>query len=183
MKISIIGASGCIGSGAAFSIATNNIADELVMIDSYSPDRLEQYAYDLTSAVTGLDTTVIVGQDEDLRGSDIVIIAAGSANVKVSRAEVLPQNLPLMESFAKKIVKYCPNAFVITVTNPVDPLNYAMYRFSGLNRKKLIGYSANDTIRFRMFLAQALNVQSSQVKATVLGEHGASQVRFSVWSG
>jgi len=176
MKISIIGAGGNIGSAASFNLATHCVADDLVMIDSYSPDKLEQYVTDLKSSVTGLNTTVKAGQDVDLRDSDIVIIAAGSADVKVSRAEVLPQNLPLLESFAQKIIKYCPEAIVITVTNPVDPLNYAMYRFSGINRKKLIGYSANDTIRFRMFLSQALNIESTQIKATVLGEHGGSQV-------
>jgi len=176
MKISIIGAGGSIGSTASFNLATHCVADELVMIDSYSPDKLEQHVTDLKSSVTGLNTTVRAGRDEDLRNSDIVILAAGSADVKVSRTEVLPQNLPLMESFARKIMNYCPDAIVITVTNPVDPLNYAMHRFSGINRKKLIGYSANDTIRFRMFLSEALDVKSSQIKATVVGEHGASQV-------
>lgn len=176
MKITIIGAGGGIGSAAAFNIAIHNIADELVMIDSYSPDKLDQYVTDLSSSVTELNTVVRPGQDEDLRGSDIVIIAAGSADVSTSRADVLPQNLPLLENFARQIVRFCPDAIVITVTNPVDPLNYAMYRFTGLDRRKIIGYSLNDTIRFRMFLSQALNVKSSQIQAMVLGEHGASQV-------
>jgi malate dehydrogenase len=94
----------------------------------------------------------------------------------VSRSEVLPQNLPLLKSISEYILEYCPNAIVITVTNPVDPLNYAMYRFTGIDRKKLIGYSANDTLRFRMFLSEELNIASKKIEAAVLGEHGASQV-------
>ena len=176
MKISIIGAAGNIGSCAAFNIAINRVADELVMIDSYSADKLEQYVYDLTSAVVGLDTLVRAGGYEDLQNSDIVLISAGSANVVASRMEVLRPNLPLIQDFARKIKQYCPEAVVITATNPVCPLNYAMYLSSGLDRHKLIGYSANDSIRFRMFVAQAMGIKSSRVEATVIGEHGNSQV-------
>jgi hypothetical protein len=52
---------------------------------------LEQYVTDLKSSVTGLNTTVNAGQDEDLRDSDIVINAAGSADLKVSRAKSCPR--------------------------------------------------------------------------------------------
>jgi malate/lactate dehydrogenase len=176
MKISIIWAAGNIGSCAAFNIAINKVTDELIMIDSYSADKLEQYVYDLTSAVVGLDTLVQAGTYEDLRDSDIVLISAGSANVVASRMEVLRPNLPLIQDFARKIKQYCPKAIIITATNPVCPLNYGMYLSSGFDRRRLIGYSANDSIRFRMFLAQALGVKSSKIQATVIGEHGNSQV-------
>ena len=176
MKISIIGAAGNVGSAAAFNIAIHHLTDELVMVDNYSRDKLEQYVYDLNTAVTGLDMLVRAGGDEDLRDSNIVLMAAGSAQVTASRMEVLPQNLPIIKEVAAKIKKYCPEAIVITATNPVDPLNYAMYRYSGLDRKKVIGYSANDSIRFRMFITEALGLKSSQVEATVIGEHGNSQV-------
>ena len=48
MKISVIGATGNIGSCAACNIAIHKVADEVVMIDDYSPDGLDQYAYDLS---------------------------------------------------------------------------------------------------------------------------------------
>jgi len=176
MKISIIGAAGNVGSAAAFNIAIHHLTDELVMIDNYSRDKLEQYVYDLNTAVTGLDMLVRAGSDEDLRDSNIVLMAAGSAQVTASRMEVLPQNLPIIREVAEKIKKYCPGTIIITATNPIDPLNYAMCRYSGLDRKKIIGYSANDSIRFRMFITQALSLKSSQVEATVIGEHGNSQV-------
>jgi malate dehydrogenase len=176
MKISIIGAGGNIGSAAAFNIAIQNIADELVMIDDYSVDKLDQYVFDLKGSVVGLKTEVRAGKQEDIRGSDIVLLAAGSANVVASRSEVLPQNLPIIQGFAKNIKLYCPDAFVITATNPVCPLNYAMFLCTGLDRHRLLGYSANDSIRFRMFLAEALGIKSPRLEATVVGEHGNSQV-------
>jgi malate dehydrogenase len=176
MKISVIGAAGNIGSCAACNIAIHGVADEVVMIDDYSPDGLDQYASDLLSAVTGLDVEVRKGSYEDMYGSDIIIMAAGSAKIVSSRQEVLPQNLPLVVEMADRIRQCCPETVVITATNPVCPLDYAMQRRTGFDRKKVLGYSANDSIRFRMFVAQALGVASSRVNGTVIGEHGDSQV-------
>jgi malate dehydrogenase len=176
MKISIIGAAGIVGSCAAFSIATNKITDELVMIDDFSRDKLEGYVTDLTTALVGMDTQARAGSYEDMRGSNIVVVAAGSSQVVASRLEVLPQNLPIVSEISSKIKQYCPEAVIITASNPVDPLNYAMYLCCGLDRKQCLGYSINDSVRFRMFMAEALKTRSSRVEATVVGEHGASQV-------
>jgi malate/lactate dehydrogenase len=176
MKISIIGAAGNVGSNAAFNIAIHKVTDELVMIDAFSPDKLNQYVYDLQSTATGMDIQVQAGNYADLARSDIVIVAAGSANVVASRMGALPQNLHLLRDFAAQIKRFCPGAVVITATNPVCPLNYAMYLLTGFDRRRLIGFSANDSIRFRMFLGEALGIPSSRVEADVIGEHGNSQV-------
>jgi len=90
--------------------------------------------------------------------------------------EFLKENIPIIRDTARNIKRFCPDAVVITVTNPVDPLNYAMYRYLGLGRQRLIGYSLNDSIRFRMVVARALGVKSAQVEGMVIGEHGDSQV-------
>jgi malate dehydrogenase len=146
------------------------------MIDDYSPDGLDQYAFDLTSAVTGLDTQIYKGSYEDLYGSDIIIMAAGSAQVVTSRQDVLPQNLPLIVEIADKIRQCCPETVLITATNPVCPLVYAMCHRTEFDRMKVLGCSANDSVRFRMYIARVLDVPSSRVQATVIGEHGDSQV-------
>lgn len=176
MKITIIGASGNVGSCAAFNIAVHRLADELVLIDTPRQDMVTLHAMDLNTAVTGQDMLVRTGQYEDMVGSDIVIMAAGSAKTFISRMQVLPENLPLIRDIAGKVKQHCPGALVIMATNPVDPLNYAAHLASSLDRRQLIGYSYNDSIRFRMRLAQALGVESSQVEGTVIGEHGNSQV-------
>jgi malate/lactate dehydrogenase len=176
MKITIIGGSGNVGSCAAFNIAAHRLADELVLIDTPRQDMVTLHALDMNTAVTGQDMLVRTGQYEDMVGSDIVIMTAGSAKTFLSRMEVLPENLPLIRDIAGKVKQHCPGALVIMATNPVDPLNYAAHLASGLDRRQLIGYSYNDTIRFRMRLAQALGVASSRVEGTVIGEHGNSQV-------
>jgi malate dehydrogenase len=70
-----------------------------------------------------------------------------------------------------------PWAVVVTVTNPADSLNYASFLLSGgKERRRFIGYSLNDTIRFKIALAGALHVAPSRLEAAVIGEHGGSMV-------
>ena len=78
IKISIIGAAGTLGSCAAFAIATQGLADELVMLD-VKKNLLKCHFTDIETAITGLQNVVIrEGVDEDLAGSDVVIVAAGA---------------------------------------------------------------------------------------------------------
>jgi malate dehydrogenase len=65
---------------------------------------------------------------------------------------------------------------VITTTNPVDPLNIAMQHFSGIDSRRLLGYTQNDTTRFLRLAAKALGVSSTRLKGTVIGEHGDTAV-------
>jgi malate dehydrogenase len=178
MKITVIGAGGCVGSCAAFNIAIHALVDEIVMIGGRRQNVLKQHTMDLGTAVAAQDILIRTGSYEDISGSDIVIIAASiHQGVLSSRMELLPNNLALIRDIGNKIRQFCPEAVVITATNPVDPLNYAMYLLSShRDRKKFIGYSTNDSFRFRMMAASALGVKTSQVSGTVIGEHGSSQV-------
>lgn len=173
IKISILGAAGTLGSCTAFRLATQGLADELVMID-VNQNRLRSHLWDIQTAVSGLHSLEIrEGVMEDLAGSDIVINNAGAPwRVVASRMEKLQENIPLIKHVAKQVTRYCPQAVVITSTNPVDPLNLAMHRFSGLDREKLLGYTLNDSTRFQYLAAEALGVSATRVQGTVIGEHG-----------
>lgn len=176
-KISIIGAAGTLGSCAAYAIATQGLSDELVLFD-INENLLKCHVLDLETAVTSIqNVSVRAGLDEDLSDSDIVIVAAGAPwRFIESRMELLRDSLPIIKEITLKIKKYCPRAVVITATNPVDPLNYVMGRLSGLDRKQFIGYSINDTLRFRMMAARLLNVDSVTIDGLTIGEHGPHQV-------
>jgi len=177
MKITIIGAAGTVGSCTAFAIAVRGLADELVMLD-LNRNLLMNHVMEISTAALGLQNIVVrAGNEEDLFGSDIVIMAAGVPWRYISsRMELLKDNVPVIQDTAKKIKRFCPDAVVITATNPVDPLNYAMQLSSGLERKRLIGYGYNDSIRFRIMAAKALSVTPREVDGIVIGEHGENQV-------
>ncbi len=107
----------------------------------------------------------------------MVINAAGVPQGLIAdRMEMLPKNIPLVRDVALAVKRHCPDAFVITATNPIDPLNYATWRAGGFDRHQVIGYSINDSFRFREMVAQAKGVKVGQVEATVIGEHGSTQV-------
>jgi malate dehydrogenase len=170
MKISIIGAAGILGSAAAFEIATRGLADELVLVD-INRNVLLHHIMDINTALTGYHSTIVRegNSDEDLSGSDIVIVTAG-LHIP-DRAKLMEANVPLMKDIARRINRYCPDAIVITATNPVDPLNYAMQHYSGIDRHRILGYSLNDSTRFRMLIARALAIKTTQVEGIIIGEH------------
>jgi malate dehydrogenase len=177
MKITVIGAAGSVGAPAVFYLAANRLADEILMIGGKRQNVLEQHAIDISTAVSAKDVVIRFGDYSDMGGSDIVINAAGVPQGLIAdRMEMLPKNIELIKYIAGQVKRYCPEAFFITATNPVDPLNYATYLTGGFDRKKLIGYSINDSFRFREMLARAYKVKVSQVGGTVIGEHGSTQV-------
>ncbi|MFC1971597.1 malate dehydrogenase, partial [Chloroflexota bacterium] len=129
MKITVIGAAGWVGSSAAFNIAVNGLADEIVMIGGKQQNLLQHHAMDMAVAVTEQAVLVRVGGYENMSGSEIVVNAAGIHQDLYSsaRGSALAQNLPIVKEIARNINQYCPEAIVITATNPIDPLNYATY--------------------------------------------------------
>ncbi|MBE0597596.1 MAG: hypothetical protein IH614_10025 [Desulfuromonadales bacterium] len=177
MKVAIIGAAGSVGSCVAFNIAAQRLADEILLIGGSRQNFLQHHAMDISTAVSALDVAVYPGDYADLAGSDIVINTAGVAQGLIAdRMEMLPKNIPLVRHIACHIQRYCPEAVVINACNPIDPLTYAMYLAGDFDPKKLIGYSYNDSVRFRELVAAAKGVRVSQVEATVIGEHGRTQV-------
>jgi malate dehydrogenase len=176
MKVTVIGAAGSVGAPAAFYIGVSGLVDELVLVDM-RPNVVQQHALDMSTAMSELGVKVKAGTNEDLAGSDVVINAAGVPQGLIAdRMEMLPKNIPLVRDVALAVKQYCPQAFVITATNPIDPLNYCMWRVGGFDRHQVVGYSRNDSTRFREIVARTKGVKTSQVRATVIGEHGGTQV-------
>ncbi|MBN1188197.1 MAG: hypothetical protein JXA46_00440 [Dehalococcoidales bacterium] len=177
MKIAIIGAAGTLGSCAAYTLVSKHLADELLMIDPVE-GALTTHWLDLTTVGALQGMKVIKGSYEDLTGTDVVVMTAGAPSGAVkSRSEFLPASLPIVRAAGEKINQYCPKAIVIMETNPVDPMNYAMYLMSAdRDRRRYVGYSINDTLRLRMWAAEKLGVSATRVDGVVMGEHGGSQV-------
>jgi malate/lactate dehydrogenase len=175
-RVAIIGAAGTLGSCTASALATRGIPSELVLFD-VNERLLRSHFMDPQTATAVLnDTQLRIGEDADLAGCDVVVVTAGAPWRQISsRMELLRDSLPILRGIAEKIARYCPDAVVITATNPVDPLNYAFQVLSGMPRSRLVGYTLNDSYRFRMLVAQALGTTASHVEGYVLGEHGEHQ--------
>ncbi|GBF27192.1 malate dehydrogenase [bacterium MnTg02] len=82
-----------------------------------------------------------------------------------------------MSQVGAGIAKYAPEAFVICITNPLDAMVWALQKFSGLPRTKVVGMAGVlDSARFRYFLASEFDVSVEDVTAFVLGGHGDTMV-------
>ncbi len=148
-----------------------------MMLDPFQ-DALTGHWLDLKHTATGKDINVIKGDYPDMAGSDIVVITAGAPTGAIKqRSDLLPGSMPIIKESTLKINQYCPDAIVILETNPVDPLNYELFLLSkNQDRRRFLGYSMNDSIRFRNWIAESFKVPSSSVEGTVIGEHGSTQV-------
>ncbi len=123
-----------------------------------------------------------------IKDSDVVIVTAGVPRKPgMSRDDLLSINLKVMSDVGAGIKKYCPKAFVICITNPLDAMVWALQKFSGVKPNMIVGMAGVlDSARFRYFLSQELNVSVEDVTAFVLGGHGDSMVpleRYSTVSG
>jgi len=173
MKIAIIGGAGTLGSCTTYTLALKGLADEIVLLDINS-NLLLAHLMDINTAITGIQNTQIwAGDDEDLHHSDIVIVVAGIPyQAASSHLDRLRGNLSLIREITQKIETYCPEAIVITATNPVDSINLGMSLMSTiLSRTRLLCYDLNDSLRFRQAVAKELGKRSTEVDALALGEH------------
>ncbi len=180
-KISIIG-TGSVGSTIAYTLASNGIASDIVMIDVNS-EKAQGEALDIRQGTPFCNPcSIYAGTYDDAKNSDIVIITAGVARKPgQSRLDLAQINVNITKQVTQEIVKAAPNATYIIVSNPVDILTYAFCKYSGLPEERIIGSGTIlDTSRLRSRLSEYYNVNQQNVHAYVLGEHGDSS--FIPWS-
>lgn len=177
-KVAIIGAAGTLGSCAAFTISYGGIADELILLPHRRENLVKLYQYDLQMSLTGINNTVVrVGQKEDLADADVVLICAGAPWRQITTPmEWLEDSIPVVQEVAATMRQYCPNAVLISQTNPIDPIAWLLVRWSGFPRERVLGYSLNDSLRFKRMMAEYLNFPPDAVDGMVVGEHGKHQV-------
>ncbi|MDJ0612617.1 MAG: malate dehydrogenase [Rhizobiaceae bacterium] len=183
-KIALIG-SGMIGGTLAHLAAMKELGD-IVLFD-IAEGMPEGKALDIaeSSPVDGFDSKMSGTQSyEAIKDADVCIITAGVARKPgMSRDDLLGINLKVMEQVGAGIKKYAPNAFVICITNPLDAMVWALQKFSGLPKNKVVGMAGVlDSSRFRHFLADEFDVSVEDVTAFVLGGHGDTMVPLTRYS-
>ena len=180
-KITIIGA-GSVGSTIAYNLSNNNIASEIVLID-INKEKVEGEVMDIVQGTCFRDPiSVVAGDYEDAKDSDIVIITSGIARKPgQTRIELTQTNVNILKSITPQIVKEAPNALYIIVSNPVDIMTYVFTKISGLPENQIIGSGTLlDTARLRFGLSEHFEVAQKYIHAYVFGEHGDTS--FVPWS-
>src|SRR5258706_15685353 len=184
MKVTIIGGGGRVGSCAGYALQCGGMLSEIQILDA-NKDLAEGEALDLYhgSALAG-DHKIYAGDYARAADSDLFLITAGlRRKPDESRLDLINRNVSLFVQIldSMKSAGLRKDALVLVVSNPVDILTQLAVQRLGLPWQKVYGLGTMlDTSRFSSFIANELQLASSQVKAIILGEHGDSMVP--IWS-
>jgi malate dehydrogenase len=187
-KIALIGA-GQIGGTLAHLIGLKELGDVVLFDIVEGVPQGKSLDIAESTPIEGNDTRYLGANSyEAMNGADVCIVTAGVPRKPgMSRDDLLGINLKVMEQVGAGIKKYCPNAFIICITNPLDAMVWALQRYCGLPKHMVVGMAGVlDSARFRYFLADDFNVSVEDVTAFVLGGHGDSMVplvRYSTVAG
>ncbi len=180
-KIVVIGA-GSVGATYVYALMHTGLAGEIVLVD-IDQRRVEGEVMDLEHGLAFVQPANIrAGGYSDCADASLVVITAGAKQVSnQSRLELARRNAEIIKSICDRINKSNSNAVLLVVTNPVDVLTYVAQRRLGWPRQRVIGSgTVLDSARFRFMLSQHCGVDTRNVHAYVLGEHGDSEV--AAWS-
>ncbi|XP_011315207.1 L-lactate dehydrogenase [Fopius arisanus] len=182
-KITVVGV-GQVGMACAFSILTNNVSNEVVLIDVMA-DKLKGEMMDLQHGSSFLNNARINASTDyaATANSSLCVITAGARQREgETRLDLVQRNTDIFKGIIPQLVKFSPNAILLVVSNPVDILTYVAWKLSGFPKNRVIGSGTNlDSARFRFLLSQKLNVAPTSCHGWIIGEHGDTSVP--VWSG
>jgi L-lactate dehydrogenase len=183
MKLGIIG-TGNVGNAIALAAVTRGSAREIVLVNR-TRKVAEAVATDLRYGIPlGPRIDISDGDYDALNGAGVVLITSG-VNEKTGgatdrsdtqgRLRLLEKNLAIYRDIIPKIVSVAPQAVLVAVTDPPDPLADVAREIAGHDRVLSTG-TFLDSLRFRVHLGAHFGVDPVNVEAQVIGDHGTSQV-------
>ena len=180
-KVALIGC-GFVGSASAFALLQSGLFSEMVLIDANTA-KAEGEALDIAHGLSyAKPMQIYSGTYEDIADAAIIVISAG-ANQKPgeTRLDLVKKNIAIFRSIMGELNRVKVEGILLIVANPVDILTAAAVKLSGLPENRVFGSgTVLDTARFKYLLGEHLGVDSRNVHAFILGEHGDSEI--AVWS-
>ena len=183
MKLGIIG-TGNVGCAIALAAVTRGSAREIVLVNRTSKTA-EAVATDLRYGTPlGPKVDIRHGDYGALTGAGVVLITSGvnektggatDRNDPQGRLRLLEKNAAIYRDIVPQIVRAAPQAVLVGVTDPPDPLADVAREAAGHDRVLSTG-TFLDSLRFRVHLGKHFDVDPAHVEAQVIGDHGTSQV-------
>lgn len=181
-KVVVVGL-GAVGVSYAYSMLNQALCDDMVLID-INRTRAEGEARDFRHGMpyAASPARIYVGDYDDCSDADIVCICAGAAQAPgETRLDLIDKNLRIFRDIVSKVMASGFDGIFLVASNPVDVLSYAVLRFSGLPKERVIGSGTIlDSARFRVCLGNEFDVAPWNVDAMMIGEHGDSII--ALWS-
>ncbi|KAJ9671502.1 hypothetical protein PVL29_025281 [Vitis rotundifolia] len=175
-KVTILGAAGGIGQPLSLLMKINPLVSNLALYDIAGTPGV---AADVSHVNTISQVAGFMGEDQlgkALEGSDVVIIPAGVPRKPgMTRDDLFNINAGIVKSLCIAIAKYCPNALVNVISNPVNstvPIAAEVFKKAGtFDEKKLFGVTTLDVVRAKTFYAAKAKVPVAEVNVPVVGGH------------
>ncbi|MBR3133173.1 MAG: L-lactate dehydrogenase [Clostridia bacterium] len=181
-KVVLIG-TGFVGMSMAYSMLNRGGVSELVLVD-IDKDKTKGEEMDLSHGLPFAPQKMKIksGDYEDCKNAQIVVITAGVAQKPgQTRLELAETNAKIIKDITKSIMASGFDGIILVASNPVDLMTYVVSKVSGLTKNRVIGSgTVLDTARLRFLLADELKINSKNVHAYIMGEHGDSS--FVPWN-
>ena len=185
-KVAIIGATGNVGTFAAYAVSVDPHVHELLLYGREGREAfLKGLAQDFADSFAARGTNIKVTWTtslKDVAGSDIVVITAGTPRGPgQNRLDLALGNARIIAPMARTIGTVAPDTKIIMVTNPVDVMTCVALKYSGLKPNQVFGLGTHlDSMRLKSLIAGYFKVHVSEVHTRIIGEHGDSMVPL--WS-
>lgn len=177
-KVAIVGC-GFVGASTAFSLVTQGVCDEVLLID-INKERAYGEVLDLQDSIEYLNRNVKVKMADyaDCGDVDIIVITAGAPPKQgQSRLDTLELTGRICKAIVDPIMASGFDGIFLVISNPVDMIAHYVQILSGLPKNQVIGTgTALDSSRLKNIIGQLVNVDPRSVHAYSMGEHGDSQM-------
>ena len=181
IKVAIIGA-GFVGSTIAYTMALNQLASEIVLID-INREKAYGEAMDISHGLCFIGQMAVYSGDySDIKDCDVTIITAGlNRKPGETRIDLAKKNMSIAKDITANIMQHYNGGVILVVANPVDVQTYMIQKWSGLPASRVFGSgTVLDSARFRFALGEKIGVDLKNIHGYIIGEHGETQ--FPAWS-
>ncbi|MDK2974146.1 MAG: malate dehydrogenase [Methanofollis sp.] len=185
-KVTIIGATGRLGSFASHAISGIPHVDELLLTGRPGREHsLMALSRDLTDscAARGIGMNITWSTSPaDYAGSDVIVVVSGVPRKEgQDRTDLALENAQVVAPIAEQIGAYAPGSIILMITNPVDVMTAVALHYSGMEPRQVFGLGTHlDSMRLKVLIARHFQVHVSEVHTRIIGEHGESMVPL--WS-
>lgn len=189
-KVCVVGGAGGIGQPLSMLMAMNPHVGELCVYDlTIAMVPAAGVAADLSHLnkkckVTGYafdkDDKAIEKAGECLTGCHLVLVPAGVPRKPgQDRKDLLNINAGIAKNIVEACAKYCPEAVVALIVNPVNSVVPAMcelWKKKGLNPKKIVGVTTLDCVRAEKFVHDLAGGSCDDINIPVVGGHAGTTI-------
>jgi len=189
-KVCVVGGAGGIGQPLSMLMAMDPNVSELCVYDlTIAMVPAAGVAADLSHMnhrckVTGYafdkDDRAIDKAGECLTGCHLVLVPAGVPRKPgQDRKDLLGINCGIAGNIVEACAKYCPNAVVALIVNPVNsvvPAMATLWEKKGLDPMKIVGVTTLDCVRAEKFVHEITGKPLEEINIPVIGGHAGTTI-------